>query len=170
MIDVWSKSVRSGRLWLVSDIGLIRYHWIKKIILFQLVHRPTLWWYSNMNKLNFLCSQKFINLSPLPPHPKQAAVLNHWAMMTWRSTLNWLSWQALRFWYLGFSHNLFLNISFWIIIFWITITRPKLGLAGRLISWLSNWIPFTCTATTVKNFALKVFAQFQPYFNQLTIW
>ena len=32
---------------------------------FQLVHRPTLWWYSNLNYLNFLFSQKWTKLSPL---------------------------------------------------------------------------------------------------------
>ena len=54
-------------------------HYTLQVILVQLVHKPTLWRYSNLYLLNFLFCQKLIKFSPLPASRRA----NHSAMTTW---------------------------------------------------------------------------------------
>ena len=56
-------------------------------ILVYLAYGPTLWWYSNLNNMNFLFSQKLNKVSPLPgfeprTYPVASDLANHWAKMT----------------------------------------------------------------------------------------
>ena len=62
---------------------------LKKVmfILVYLAYGPTLWWYSNLNNINFLFIQKLNKVSPLlgfEPRtcPVASDLANHWAMMT----------------------------------------------------------------------------------------
>ena len=84
VVPLMSRHLFNYLLWSVFQSSYITH--ITNTV--QLVHRPTLWWYSNLNELNFLFSQKLIKLSPLPGfEPKTSPVAsrraNLWTMTTW---------------------------------------------------------------------------------------